>query len=269
MPAAILDRKELRRTDRYIQMALVAAREALDQADLPGPVRGRPRRADRGDPRDRARWRRDADRRLRDQRRARPRPDQPVPHPDGDPEHRRRPGRHPVRDDRPELHDGVGLRHGWPRPRRVERDHPARRRRRDGRRRRRGRRLRGRRRRVRRDAGALDTQRRPGGGLAAVRYRARRLRHRRRCRRRDPRGPRARRGARGDDPGRAGRLWRDRRCVAHHAARPGRDRRGAGGQAGAREGRHDARGHRSRQRPCDLDARGRQVRAPGDPDDLR
>ena len=31
----------------------------------------------------------------------------------------------------------------------------------------------------------------------------------------------------------------------------------------------DARRHRPRQRPCDLDARGRQGRAPGDPDDLR
>ena len=29
--SAILDRKELRRTDRYIQMALVAVREALDE----------------------------------------------------------------------------------------------------------------------------------------------------------------------------------------------------------------------------------------------
>jgi 3-oxoacyl-[acyl-carrier-protein] synthase II len=35
-PSAALDRKEIRRTDRYIQFALVAAREALDQAGLPG-----------------------------------------------------------------------------------------------------------------------------------------------------------------------------------------------------------------------------------------
>jgi 3-oxoacyl-[acyl-carrier-protein] synthase II len=35
-PSAVLDRKEMRRTDRYIQFALVAAREALDQAGLPG-----------------------------------------------------------------------------------------------------------------------------------------------------------------------------------------------------------------------------------------
>ena len=36
----VLDRKELRRTDRYIQFGLVAAREALDQAGLPGRLEG-------------------------------------------------------------------------------------------------------------------------------------------------------------------------------------------------------------------------------------
>ncbi len=36
----VLDRKELRRTDRYIQFALVAAREALDHAGLPERVEG-------------------------------------------------------------------------------------------------------------------------------------------------------------------------------------------------------------------------------------
>ena len=38
--SAILDRKELRRTDRYIQLALVAVREALDEADLPDRFEG-------------------------------------------------------------------------------------------------------------------------------------------------------------------------------------------------------------------------------------
>jgi 3-oxoacyl-[acyl-carrier-protein] synthase II len=38
--SGILDRKELRRTDRYIQFALVAAREALDQAGLPDRFEG-------------------------------------------------------------------------------------------------------------------------------------------------------------------------------------------------------------------------------------
>ena len=36
----VLDRKELRRTDRYIQFGLVAAREALDQAGLPERFEG-------------------------------------------------------------------------------------------------------------------------------------------------------------------------------------------------------------------------------------
>ncbi len=36
----VLDRKELRRTDRYIQFALVAAREAMDHAGLPGRLDG-------------------------------------------------------------------------------------------------------------------------------------------------------------------------------------------------------------------------------------
>ncbi len=36
----VLDRKDLRRTDRYIQFGLVAAREALDQAGLPARLEG-------------------------------------------------------------------------------------------------------------------------------------------------------------------------------------------------------------------------------------
>jgi 3-oxoacyl-[acyl-carrier-protein] synthase II len=38
--SGLLDRKELRRTDRYIQFGLIAAREALDQAGLPGRFEG-------------------------------------------------------------------------------------------------------------------------------------------------------------------------------------------------------------------------------------
>ena len=34
--SAVLDRKEIRRTDRYVQFALVCARQALEQAGLPG-----------------------------------------------------------------------------------------------------------------------------------------------------------------------------------------------------------------------------------------
>ncbi len=37
---AVLDRKEIRRTDRYIQFGLVAAREAMDQAGLPARLEG-------------------------------------------------------------------------------------------------------------------------------------------------------------------------------------------------------------------------------------
>ena len=39
-PSAIIDRKEMRRMDRYIQFGLVVARQALDQAGLPGRMEG-------------------------------------------------------------------------------------------------------------------------------------------------------------------------------------------------------------------------------------
>jgi len=39
-PSGVLDRKEIRRTDRYIQFGLVAAREAMDQAGLPARMEG-------------------------------------------------------------------------------------------------------------------------------------------------------------------------------------------------------------------------------------
>ena len=39
-PSGVLDRKEQRRTDRYIQLGLVASRQALDQAGLPGRMDG-------------------------------------------------------------------------------------------------------------------------------------------------------------------------------------------------------------------------------------
>ena len=38
--SGVLDRKDMRRTDRYIQFGLVAAREALDSANLPGRMEG-------------------------------------------------------------------------------------------------------------------------------------------------------------------------------------------------------------------------------------
>jgi 3-oxoacyl-[acyl-carrier-protein] synthase II len=39
-PSGVLDRKELRRTDRYVQFGLIATREALDQAGLPERFEG-------------------------------------------------------------------------------------------------------------------------------------------------------------------------------------------------------------------------------------
>ena len=39
-PSAVLDRKEQRRTDRHVQYALVATRQAMDQAGLPGRLEG-------------------------------------------------------------------------------------------------------------------------------------------------------------------------------------------------------------------------------------
>ena len=39
-PSGVLDRKEQRRTDRYTHLALVAAREALDEAGFPGRLEG-------------------------------------------------------------------------------------------------------------------------------------------------------------------------------------------------------------------------------------
>jgi 3-oxoacyl-[acyl-carrier-protein] synthase II len=39
-PSGVLDRKDIRRTDRYIQLALVASRQAFDAAGLPGRLEG-------------------------------------------------------------------------------------------------------------------------------------------------------------------------------------------------------------------------------------
>ena len=149
----------------------------MDQAGLPDRLEGDLAERTGVDPRHRPRRRRarsiDG---VLDQRHARPGPDQPVLHPDGHPEHRGGPDRHQLRDDRPQLRDGLGLRDRWPRDRRGVGDDPPRRRRRDARGRRRGRDPRGDRRRVRVDARPVDPERRPRGGLAAVRHGPRRLR---------------------------------------------------------------------------------------------
>ena len=133
-PSPVLDRKEQRRNDRYTQLALVATREALADAGLPERLDGVARRADRDHPRDRDRRRPHVRRAGRGLRREGPRPDQPVLHPDGDPEPRGRPGRHRLRRPGPQLRGLVRLRHGRPRPRRGVGDDPPRRRRRDDRR---------------------------------------------------------------------------------------------------------------------------------------
>src|ERR1035437_2554731 len=39
-PSQVLDRKDQRRNDRYVQLALVAARQAMDQAGLPARLEG-------------------------------------------------------------------------------------------------------------------------------------------------------------------------------------------------------------------------------------
>ena len=157
--SGVLDRKDQRRTDRYIAFGLVAARQALDQAGLPARFEG------------------DLAERtgvilgtglggvgtlvdgITSERAARPRPHQPVPRPDGHPEHGRGPDRDQLRHDRPELHDGVGVCHRRPRDRRVLGDDPPRRRGRDDRGRGRGRHLRADGRRVRLHARAVDAQR--------------------------------------------------------------------------------------------------------------
>ncbi len=52
--SGVLDRKDQRRTDRYIQLGLVAARQAMDQAGLPARLEGDEAEADRGHPGHRA-----------------------------------------------------------------------------------------------------------------------------------------------------------------------------------------------------------------------
>jgi 3-oxoacyl-[acyl-carrier-protein] synthase II len=65
------------------------------------------------------------------------------------------------------------------------------------------------------------------------------------------------------------RLRRHGRCVAHHPAGARWHRGGPGRPSCAREGRHHRRGHRPYQCSRDLDAGGRQGRTAGDPDDPR
>ena len=218
-PSGVLDRKEIRRNDRTTQMALVATREAMDDAGLPARLEGEPGRAD-GHPH-----------RLRAGRHG----------------HAHRPDRHrhatggptalspffipmaianmaagvaaiSLRRHGPQLLDHERLRHVRPRHRRGARDHPARRRRDDVRGRLRGVRLRGDRRRLRGHARPVHPQRRPGRRQPALRQRPRRLRPRRGRRDARPRGARPRPGARRAHPRRGLRLRRHGR--RHHITSP-------------------------------------------------
>ena len=270
MPSGLLDRKELRRTDRYIQFGLVAAREALDQAGLPERfegdlaertgvilgtglggvgtlIDGFTTNALRG-------------------------PDRISPFliPMGIPNIGAGQVAIQFGMTGPELHDRVGLCDRRPRARRVERDHPPRRRRRHGRRWRRGR----------------PSTRRRVGGFAAMRALS--------TRNDDPEA-----ASRPFDTGRDGFVIGEGAGVVILEALEHAEARGAtilaelvgygatadashitlpapGGIGAVRAARRaidkaglDARRHRPRQRPRDLDARGRQGRAAGDPDDLR
>ena len=167
-------------------------------------VRGR-RRAAGGHARDRharRRVHRVGHRRLQHHRaraqgaaRGRPAPHLAVLHSRLHHQSRGRPGLHPLRRQGTELGDlhrllGLGARH-----RRGARDHPPRRRRRDDRRRLRGGDHADGRRRVRRDARAVDAQRRARARQPSVRPGPRRLHHGRGLRRDHPRGARASPGA--------------------------------------------------------------------------
>ena len=166
-PSGVLDRKDMRRTDRYIQFALVCARQALEDAGLPG--------------------------RLDDETAARtgvivgsglggvstlfdnvlvmadsgPGPDLAVLHPDGHRQRRVGAGRDRDGRHRAQLRDGVRVRDRRPCTGRGVGDDPPRRRRHHDRGRRRGRDPRGDGRRLRVDEGAVDPQRRPRGGVPA------------------------------------------------------------------------------------------------------
>ena len=267
----VMPRKEIRRNDRYVHYAWGATVEAMADAGLAEPDRGRGARvAHRRDHRLGHRGHQHDDPRHHRGQRARHRAHRPVPRDRADPGH----GRGLRRDLRQRA--GSELRHGQrvlerePRDRRLGELHPSRRRRRHDRRRRRGGHRRDPVRRVQRDAGPLDeVQRRPGEGVAPVRRRARRVRDGGRRRHPRARGARARPGAGRDDPRRAGRLRRDRRRLAHHPAGAGRTR---GRRVDARRDRRrrpPARRHRLHQRPRHLDAAERPIRDGRDQDALR
>ena len=205
--------------------------------------------------------------RARGAARGRPAQDLAVLHSLGDHQPRGRTGVDPVRRQGTEPGDVHRLLRVGARGRRVVRDHPARRRRRDDRRRVGSGDYADERRRVRPHAGAVDPQRRPGTCEPAVRQGSRRLHHRRGRRRRHSRGTGTRQAPRRPDLRRARRLRRLRRRVPHHRAVRGRRGRRSRDGTGAQEGRHPPRAGRLHQRPRHVDALQRSARDAGDQDD--
>ena len=263
----------MRRTDRYIQFALVCAAPGARQRRAARPPRRRARRPAPGVIVGSGLGGVSTlfDNVLRDGR-AGPGPDLAVLHPDG---HRERRARarspSPAGALGPNFATVSACASGGHAPGRGLGDDPPRRRGHDDRGRRRGRHPRGGGRRLRVDEGAVHPQRRPGGRLAAVRPGPRRLR---------------RSGEGGGDPGPRGagacrgarrrRRWRSSSATAppptrrtSRCRRPAASVPSRAARAGAGEGGPGARRDRPRQRPRDVHARGRQGGAAGDPDDLR
>ena len=237
-PSAVLDRKDMRRTDRYIQFGLVGARQAMDDAGPAGAARRRDGRADRRDPGLRPRRREHAVR----QRAGR----WPSAGPTGSRRSSSRwasPTSAPGRSRSPAgplgpnfatvsacATGGHALGEAWETIRRGDADVMI--------------------------AGGVEAgiHEATVGGFASMKAlstrnddpaAASRPFDKARdgfvmgegVRRGDPRGARARRGPRRRAARRAGRLRRDRRRVAHHAAGAGRHRRGPGGAARPRRRR--------------------------------
>ena len=206
-PLQFIDKKDVKKMDVFIQFALAAAQFAVDDARLEVT----PEIADHvgvfiasgigGFQHDRARAHR-ADQ-------GRPAPHLAVLHSRVHHQPRGRPGLDPLRRARAEPRHVHRVHRVGARDRRGVRDHPPRRRRRHDRRRLRGGDHADGRRRLRRDARAVDAQRRPDARQPPVRQGPRRLRHGRGRRHLHPRGARVGAAARRADLRRARRLRPD------------------------------------------------------------
>ena len=163
-PLQFIEKKDVKKMDVFIQFAIAASQFAMDDARLKVTPEIAPRvgvfiaSGIGGFTHDRAR--------AQGAARGRPAPISPFFIPVRHHQPRRRPGLDPLRRQGPELGDLHRLLRVGARDRRRLRDHPARRRRRDDRRRLRGGDHADGRRRVRRDARAVDAQRRAGSARA-------------------------------------------------------------------------------------------------------